>query len=78
MQIETQVEALKTLKKMEINVGEIHNNVDHLPETLNQIKADDYIGNIRILVNSFWLKRVFSLRAPKDAFCGEAEDNSFI
>ena len=34
MQIETKVEALKKLKKMEINVGDIHNNVDHLPEKI--------------------------------------------
>ena len=45
-------------------------------KTLNQIKAEDYIGNIRILGNSFWSKRVLSLRAPKDAFSGEALDNA--
>ena len=65
MQIETKVEALKKLKKMEINVGDIHNNVDHLPETLTQIKVDDYIGNIRILGNSFWSKMVLSFGPQK-------------
>ena len=79
MQKDTKVEALKKLKKMKINAGEMHNNVEHLPETLNQLKADDYVGNIRILGNSFWSKNVLSLRAPKDAwrFSGEAEDNAF-
>jgi len=77
MQKETQKEALKKLKKMEINVGKLHHDVEHLPEALTQLKADDYLGNIRILGNSFWKKMVQNLRNPKDAFSGEGVDNAF-
>merc|ERR1712013_448324 len=77
MQKETQREALQKLKKMEINVGKLHNDVEHLPEALSQMKADDYLGNIRILGNSFWKKMVQNLRTPKDAFSGEGVDNAY-
>ena len=39
MQKETQDEALKKLKRMEINVGKLHNDVEHLPEALRQMKS---------------------------------------
>ena len=77
MQKETQKEALKKLKKMEINVGKLHHDVEHFREALAQMKADDYLANIRILGNSFWKKMVQTLRAPKDAFTGEYKDNAF-
>ena len=50
---EKKIGVLKKLKKMEISTGKMHNNVEHLPEILNQIKVNDFIGNIRILDNSF-------------------------
>jgi len=77
MQKETQKEALKKLAKMKINVGELHNDIEHLPEALTQMKDEDYLENIRILGNSFWKKMVQTLRAPKDAFSGEDKDNAF-
>ena len=43
---ETQIAAIRKLKKMKINVGDIHNNIDHIPETLNQLKKDDYLNNL--------------------------------
>ena len=55
----------------------MHNDVEHLPEALAQLKADDYLGNIRILGNSFWKKMVQNLHTPKDAFSDEGEDNAF-
>ena len=77
MQQETKVEALRKLKKMEINVGKTSNNVEHFRETLTKIKADNYLGNIRILGNAFWSKMVLGLRAPKDRFFGEVVENTY-
>jgi len=76
MSKETQILALKKLNKMKINVGEVNNNIDHLPETLNQLQKDDYLRNLGILGNSFWKKQVRNLRAPKNIFTGEKENNA--
>ena len=73
----TKMSALKKLNKMKIFVGELNNNIELLPETLTQLKKDDYLNNIRILGNSFWAKRVLSLRAPSDFFTGESIFNAF-
>ena len=57
----TQIAAIRKLKKMKINVGDIHNNIDHIPETLNHLKKDDYLNNLAILGNSFWKNQVENL-----------------
>ena len=75
LQRETKIEAHKKLDNMKINVGSIRS--DNLPETLNQIKVDDYLGNIRKIGNTFWSKMVQSLRIPKDYFSGETVENAF-
>ena len=77
MQESTKSEAIQKLNKMKINVGEIHNNVEHSAEVLALISTDNYLDNIRILGNSFWKRMVGRLRAPKDAFTNEAEDNAY-
>jgi len=73
----TKMSALKKLYKMKIFVGELNNNIELLPETLTQLKKDNYLNNIRILGNSFWAKRVLSLRTPSDFFTGESIYNAF-
>jgi len=73
---ETQIAAIRKLKKMKINIGDLHNNVDHIPETLSKLKKDDYLNNLSILGNSFWKNQVENLRTPKDPFDREGEDNA--
>ena len=77
MSKETQDAAIKKLNKMKINVGELNNNIDHLPETLNQLQKDDYLKNLGILGNAFWKKQVRKLQAPKRITIGERENNAY-
>jgi len=77
MSIETKNAAIRKLKKMKINVGEIQNNIDHPTEILNQLQKENYLKNIRVLGNAFWKKQVLNLRTPKDIFIGEGEEQAF-
>jgi len=77
MTTETKNAAIRKLKKMKINIGEIQNNIDHPTETLNQIQKDNYLKSLRVLGNAFWKNQVLNLRTPKDIFTGEGEDNGF-
>ena len=74
---DTQSAAIRKLKKMKINVGEFQNSIDYIPATLSQLKRDDYLNNLAILGNSFWKNQVENLRAPKDYFSEEWEDNAY-
>ena len=76
MSEETQIAAMKKLRRMKINIGEVSNSKEHLPETLMQLQKDDYLKNVRILGQSFWTKQVRHLRAPKDFFTGEEVFNA--
>ena len=58
---------------MEISAGKMHNNIEHLPETLNPIKVDDYIGNIRIPGNFCCSHNVGNRSSPKDVGSDENE-----
>ena len=77
MSKETKDAAIKKLNKMKMNVGELNNNIDHLPETLNQLQKDDYLKNLGILGNAFWKKQVRKLQAPKRITIGERENNAY-
>ena len=74
---DTQIAAIRKLKKMKINVGDIYNNIDYIPDTLSQLRRDEYLNNLAILGNSFWKNQVENLRAPKDYFSEEWEDNAY-
>ena len=76
MSEETQINAKRKLKSMKINIGEMYNTIEHLPESLKQLQKDDYLKNVRILGQSFWTKQVRNLRAPKNFFTGEEVFNA--
>ena len=77
MSTETKITAIWKLKKMKINVGELHNNIEYFPETLNQLQKDDYLKNLGIIGNAFWKNQVLNLRKPKDIFTKEEKLKAF-
>ena len=78
MSEETQINAKRKLKSMKINIGEMYNTIEHLPESLKQLQKDDYLKNVRILGQSFWTKQVRNLRVPKDFFTREEVSNAYF
>ena len=76
-QKETKSKAIEKMRKMEISIGDLSNNLDYDEIYAKEIRSEDYLHNIQIIGNFFWKKRVLSLGQKKIVHTDQEEDNAF-